>query len=150
MLADVGKYTSNPVNVSLDTLIVLYLVAVLLRLLVLWYNFTGSFSSPLQQMFIRFVGYWTLFQHALSGIQIGTLWRNTYFARILASWSCILCSVICLLPNYFSSLLSSIITDINNSGHTLCLLQIDEISLLAPFILFSDANSCLFLWMSAG
>ena len=51
-------------------------------------------------------------------------------------WSDFFCSIVYLRSNFFDSLLSSIITDLNNTGQTLCLFQVGIITLLLPYIYF--------------
>ena len=62
----------------------------------------------------------------------------SYRQDFQTSWTRIFCSEIYHSPNYFNSLLINIINDLNNTGQTLCLLQIDVISPLTPCILHSD------------
>ena len=53
--------------------------------------------------------------------------------------------------NYFDSFSTSIITDLNNTGRILCLIQVDVIYPLVPCILSSDAISCqFFVWQVRG
>ena len=47
--------------------------------------------------------------------------------------------------NYFESLYTSIITDLNNTAQNLCLLQVEMISPLSLYFLLSNTLTCLFL-----
>ena len=124
-------------------------VVVLLSLLVLWLNPVGSLSSSLSQM-LPLCRIWILSQFSSSGIQIDSPWSQSHivrmFANILIWLPCFAAYLLSII--YFDSLLSSIIADLINTGQTLCMLQVDMISLLAPYIQSSDASSFVSLSVS--
>ena len=122
------------------------LAAVLLRVITLTallYRF--SFLLHLHRCFLTLSNSNTIPVSPIGNSDWHSLNTVPYFQIIQINvWSDFICSDVYLLPNYFDSLLSSIIIDFNNSGRTLYLLQVDVINPFAPCILLSDASFCLF------